>query len=215
MLNSLTTQAALAALATSAIATSSIAGISTYIDDVSRIQDPTNHANFNGLVDEQTLENYTEDGLLLNVNRSYFSWDAPGLDGSEMYYASTGSLGLIDISLVSGDDFDDVDMQLASGWVQDEIDTMYLWVQLYDNGGLVEELNIDMMAGDYLAMTGGGFDQIRIGSYATEEIRDSRNPIARNAIAIDNVSVGTYVPVPAPGTLAISSIALIGLRRRR
>lgn len=215
VLNSLTTKAILAALATSAITSTSLASISTYTDDISRIEDTTNHANFNGLVNEQSLANYTEDGLLLNVNRSYFSWSVPGLDGTEMYYASTGALDLIDISLVSGDDFTDIDMQLGSGWTQEVIGEMYLWVQLYDNGNLVEELDIDMTSGEYLALVGGGFDQIRIGSYVTADIRNSHDTSERNAIAIDNISHGTYVPVPAPGTLAISSIALIGLRRRR
>ncbi len=215
VLNSLTTKATLVALTSSAIASTTLAGISNYIDDVSRIEDPTNHANFNSLVNEQSLQDYTEDGLYLNVNRSYFSWNVPGLDGSEMYYASTGALDLIDISLVSGDDFTDIDMQIGSGWTQESIGDMYLWVQLYDNGSLVEELDIDMTSGDYLALVGGGFDQIRIGSYVSSAVRDSHDSSERNAIAIDNISHGTYVPVPAPSTLAISSVALLGLRRRR
>lgn len=215
MLNTTTTNAIIAATMTAAAASSSLAGISTYTDDVSRIQDMTNHANFNGLVNDQSLENYEEDGLLLDINRSYFSWDAPGLDGTEMYYADTGSLDLVDISLVSGADFNDIDMELSSGWTPNNIGALYIWVQLYDDGNLVQELNIDMTAGDYLALTGGGFDQIRIGSYATAGIRDLRDSSERNAIAIDNISAGTYVPVPTPGTLAISGIALLGLRRRR
>lgn len=215
MLKTSSTNAVIAAMLTAAAASSALAGISTFTDDVSRIQDMTNHADFNGLQNGQSLENYQEDGLLLDINRSYFSWNAPGLDGTEMYYADTGSLDLIDISLVTGADFNDIDMELSSGWTPNNIGAMYIWVQLYDDGSLVQEINVDMTAGDYLALTGGGFDQIRIGSYATAGIRDLRDSSQRNAIAIDNISAGTYVPVPTPGTLAVSSIALLGLRRRR
>ena len=46
---------------------------------------------------------------MAGANRTYFSWEAPGFDGSEMFYANTGSLELVNISLSSGADFNDLD----------------------------------------------------------------------------------------------------------
>jgi len=200
-------------LTAAALTCSTLASVSTYTSDISMIGDITNAANFNELEHQQSLSGYQEDGLELNSDRDYFSWDAPGLDGSEMFYANTGELGLIDISLVDGSDFTDIDMQISSGWSPAEIGTMYLWVQLYSDGDIVGEFDIDATTGDYIGLVGGGFDQISIGSYGSAAIRDSHNESARNAIAIDNISVGTYVPTP--GTLMIAGCGLIGLRRRR
>lgn len=196
-----------------AIVGASNAGIATYTSDSTMIGDVTNSADFNGLVDEQSLDGYQEGGLEVSVSRDYYSWNAPGLDGSEMFYASTGALELVDISLVSGEDFSDIDMQISSGWSPIEVGTMYLWVQLYDGESLVSEFDIDATTGEYVGFIGGGFDLIRIGSYASSEIRDSHDENARNAIAIDNISVGTFVP--APGSLALGFVGLVAMRRRR
>jgi len=200
-------------LAVGVLSSNALASISTYSSDVSLIGGISNSANFNSLVNDQSLLGYEEGGLEVSADRNYFSWNAPGLDGSEMFYANTGALELVDITLVSGADFTDLDMQISSGWSPVEIGPMYLWVQLYDDGGLVQEFDIDATTGDYIGLVGGGFDQILIGSYASAEIRDSHTSNARNAIAIDNIRVGTVVP--APGTLLVSAIGMIGLRRRR
>lgn len=203
----------LAALAIASCSSISLAGISTYASDISQITDITNHANFNSLVNDQSLANYQEDGLVLDTSRNYFSWNAPGLDGSEMYYASTGTLEQVSISLEEGMDFTDMEMQLSSGFSPQSIGTMYLWIQLFDNGQLVGDINLDATTGQYIGLVGGGFDNILIGAYQSAQDRDANDPNARNAVAIDNISVGTAIP--APGTLALSGIALMGLRRRR
>ncbi len=192
---------------------SALASISTYTSDTSLIGGLTNFADFNSLNNFQSLLNYQEDGLQISAHRDYFSWNAPGFDGSEMFYAGTGSLELIDITLVSGDNFGDVDMQISSGWSPIVTGTMYLWAQLYDDGNLVGEFDIDAQSGDYVGFAGGGYDQILIGSYVTADVRDSHDPIARNAIALDNISAGTVVPAPA--TLLVPAMAMIGMRRRR
>lgn len=206
-------QSILATLAVAGLSSMSLAGISTYASDISLIGDITNHANFNGLINDQSLANYQEDGLELDSSRSYYSWDAPGLDGSEMYYASTGSLEQISISLVEGNDFTDMEMQVGSGWSPISIGTMYLWIQLFDNGQLVSEIDLDATTGQFIGLVGGGFDEILIGAYASAGLRDGHNPSERNAIAIDNISVGTVVP--APSVLAVAGMGLMGLRRRR
>lgn len=196
------------------LSTTASAGLFTFTGDSSMIVDVTNSANFNTLVDDQSLTGYEEDGLIVSVDRTYFSWDAPGFDGSEMFYASTGSLEMVDISLSSGDEFNDLDMQVSSGWTPNSVGTVFIWIQLYESGRLVGEFDLNAQSGEYVGIAGGGFDQILIGSYASSEIRDSHNPAARNAIAIDNISVGTYVPAPGSAALLMLS-GVVGTRRRR
>ncbi len=208
-------QASIGLFGAIALTTAASASISTYTHDASLIEDDTNNADFDGLINEQSLLGYEEDGLRVSVERDYFAWNAPGLDGSPHFYASSGSYELVDISLSDEGNFSDFEMQVSSGWTAESIGSVYLWIQLYDNGDLIGELDLNTTSGDYVGITGGGFDQILVGSYVTEERRDEHNANGWNAVAIDNISVGTYVPVPAPGTLAISGVALIGLRRRR
>jgi len=195
-------------------ATGSLASVTTYTSETSLMGSVTNFADFNGLVNDQSLLGYEEDGLGVSVARSYFSWDAPGLDGSEMFYAGTGSLELVDITLVGGQSFSDLEMQVSSGWSPTEIGEMYLWVQVYADGDLIQEIDINATTGDYLGIAGGGFDRLLIGSYVNAETRDSHTANQRNAIAIDNLSVGFVIPAPG-GLLSFSAAGLIGLRRRR
>jgi len=165
------------------------------------------HADFNGIANNQSLMNYQEDGLGVSVNRSYFSWDAPGFDGSEMFYAGTGSLELVEISRTNGEDFNDLDMQISSGWSPNGIGDMYLLIQVYDDGQLTQEFDLNAITGDYVGLVGGGFDRVLIGSYATAEVRDSHVSNERNAIAIDNLRAGTMVPAPS----SIAMLALAGM----
>lgn len=190
------------------------AGISNYTNDASLIVDVTAFSDFNTLTPGQSLMGYEEGGIRTSVNRTYFSWDAPGLDGSEMFYASTGSLEQTEITRTTGEDFSDIDMQISSGWTPNAIGPVYLWVQLLNDGNLVFESNIDIQSGDYVGFVGGGFDEILIGSYASEAVRDARDPAARNAIAIDNISVGTFVPTPGGISLLLAGGLLASGRRR-
>ena len=203
-----------AALAALAFSTGALAGLPVYTNSFSLIQDDTHNANFNALVQQQSLVDYQEDGLNVNVDRDYFSWDAPGFDGSEMYYASTGSLSRYEITLADGGNLNDFEMQVSSGW-QSESSTVYLWIEVFQNDDSVGSFDVDTTYGQYVGIQGINFDTVRIGAYATAELRDAHNESERNALALDNLSVGTYVPVPTPGTLAISATALFGLRRRR
>ena len=204
-------------LVSSALAISAsgvLAGISTYTSDTSLMGSLIGEADFNGLVNNQSLMNYQEGGLGVSINRSYFSWNPQGFDGSEMFYAGTGSLELVEISRTNGEDFNDLDMQISSGWSPDEIGDVYLWIQIYTDGELLQEFDLNTITGDYVGLVGGGFDRVLIGSYVTADIRDSHVANARNAIAIDNLRAGTMIP--APGSIAILAIAgMFASNRRR
>ena len=204
-------------LVSSALAISAsgvLAGISTYTSDTSLMGSLIGEADFNGLVNNQSLMNYQEGGLGVSINRSYFSWNPQGFDGSEMFYAGTGSLELVEISRTNGEDFNDLDMQISSGWSPDEIGDVYLWIQIYTDGELLQEFDLNTITGDYVGLVGGGFDRVLIGSYVTAGIRDSHVANARNAIAIDNLRAGTMIP--APGSIAILAIAgMFASNRRR
>jgi len=190
------------------------AGVVSYTSSTSLMGSVTNFADFNDLINTQSLTNYQEDGLELSVNRNYFSWDAPGFDGSEMYYANTGSLELVDISMVDGGDFNDLDMQISSGWASDALSDVYLWIQIYNGNQLVQEFDINSIAGAYVGLSGGGFDRVLIGSYASAENRDAHDASARNSIAIDNLRAGTMVPSPS-GLSILITMGLIATRRGR
>ena len=190
-----------------------LAGISTYTSDTSLMGSLIGEADFNGLVDSQSLMNYQEDGLGVSINRSYFSWNPQGFDGSEMFYAGTGSLELVEISRTNGEDFNDLDMQISSGWSPNEIGDVYLWIQIYNDGELTQEFDLNTITGDYVGLVGGGFDRVLIGSYAAAGIRDSHVSNERNAIAIDNLRAGTMIP--APGSIAIFAMGGIFATCRR
>lgn len=191
----------------------SMAGIAHYTSDASQLTSVTNYADFNSLVDGQSLLHYQQDGLDVSSNRSYFSWDAPGFDGSGMYYPNTGALEMVEITMVDGADFADLEMQVSGGWTGGVTGTNYIWVQVLSAGSLVGEFDVDVLSGRYLGITGGGFDQIMIGAYATASSRDAHNPNARNAIAIDNLRAGS-VPTPGVATTLLAA-GMLGSRCRR
>ncbi len=86
-------------------------------------------------------------------------------------------------------------------------------MQAFNNGSLVYQADRDLsVPGEYLGLMGGGFDEVRIGSYVNAATRDLHDAAQRNAIAIDNLRAGS---IPAPGTLAVPAIVMLGLRPRR
>ncbi len=191
----------------------SLAGIAHYTSHDSLMASVSNYADFNALVNGQSLLHYQQDGLDVSSSRTYFSWDAPGFDGSEMFYPNTGALEMVGISMADGASFADLEMQVSGGWTGGVVGTNYIWVRAFSAGSLVGEFDVDIQSGQYLGITGGGFDQIMIGAYATASTRDAHNPSARNAIALDNLRAGT-VPVPG-GAATLLAMGLIASRRRR
>lgn len=210
-----TTASLLAAVATMTTSAAFGSSVSSHVAEGSLISPAENWARFDSLQTEDDLSGYTEDGIALDVTGIQYDWSAPGLDSSGFYYASAGVFSLVEVSLVSGDDFGAMDMQIGSGWNQNAGTTMYLWAQVYNDGSLVDEFDINAMVGSHVGFSGGDFDMIRIGAYASAGLRDAHNEQNRNAIGIDNVRVGNLVPAPSGIALGGVAIVLGGTRRRR
>lgn len=190
------------------------ADVTAFLGENTLIGPKTNLAEFEGIPDESSLMGYSEDGLSVSVDASAYNWNAPGLDGSGVFYANTGTRSLIDISLMSGEDFGAMDLQFSTGWDANNPTTVYLWVQVWNDGQMVQELDINGVSGQFLALAGDDFDLVRIGSYQSSSERDEHLESNKNAIVVDNISVGTLVPTPgAAGLLAVGGLA--ASRRRR
>jgi len=173
-------------------------------------------ATFDELAEGDDLLGYAEQGISVSVDATAFQWGAPGMGGSNIYYADTGTLSRVAISLESGDAFSNIEMQIASGWNIGTPGAEYLWVQVFDEKELLLELDVDLISGGMLSLAGDqSFNTILIGAYATAEIRDEHDPLARNAIALDNIRVNATAGVPAPSTLALGAFGLAACSRRR
>ena len=184
-------------------------------------EDPLREARFEGLADGDALANYTEDGIRVSVDAPAFQWDAPGMDGSGVYYADTGVRSLVEVSLDDFSSFSAIEMQISSGWNSDEIGAEYLWVQVFSDGGetLATELNLDLISGGVLSLASADISSVRIGSYVNATRRDAHDEFFKNAIVLDNIRVSTLEgiqSVPAPGPLALGAMGgLCAARRRR
>jgi len=175
-----------------------------------------NIATFDNLAEGDSLVGYTENGIVVDVFGSSFQWDAPGMGGSSLYYADTGALSQVAISLESGISFSSIEMQISSGWNIGSRGTEFVWVQVFDDKDLVIEFDIDMISGGVLSLSGDqSFDTVLIGAYASDAIRDSHNPWARNAIALDDIRINGEARIPAPSSLALGALGILGASRRR
>ena len=199
------------AVATAAfVAVGSHAGVSAYTSNTSEIVNVTNTALFDDIVTNTPLQNYTEDGLRVHIDDFAFGgFTPPGFDGSGFWYPNGGVTELGDITKTDGTDFDSIDFQVSHGFGGNQI---WVWMQVYNDGGLIAEFDFDVIGGTYIGVTGGGFDQILVGSYADGATRDEHDPANLNAIAIDNMNAGI---IPAPGALAVLGLAGLTARRRR
>jgi len=182
--------------------------------------DTFREARFEGLDDGDALANYTEDGIRVSVDAPAFQWDAPGMDGSGVYYADTGVRSLVEVSLDDFSSFSAIEMQISSGWNSNQIGPEYLWVQVFSDGGktLATEIDLDLISGGVLSLASADISSVRIGSYVNAQRRDAHDEFFKNAIVLDNIRVSTLVgteALPAPGTLALGAMGGLCVARRR
>lgn len=130
------------------------------------------------------------------------------------WYPNGGDFGWTEIVMANGADFNDIGVDLGSGFGPGGKVVEY---ELLLNGSpVLSGLITTPAASDgYIGFSGGGFDQVRLRnpSQSGGRIGDGR----QNALAIDNVELaGTAVP--EPGSVALLAAGLLGIaaaKRRR
>lgn len=171
---------------------------------------PDGWAKFDTLKTGDSLDGYTEAGMVVDTNWTEYQWQPLGFDASGCYYQNGGYSGQTYISQVGGADFNAVEFQVSDGWYKNDI---FAWVQVYNNGSQVASYDYNVNAGTVIGVGGGGFDEIRVQAYYDAASRDAHSPSSYGALAIDNLK---YAAVPAPGALALLGAGgLIAGRRRR
>jgi hypothetical protein len=123
-----------------------------------------------------------------DVPDEFWGYPFPGGDGTPSLYFNGGDTDVLGITRLDGADFDTIEMQVGAGWGGP---TVYLWVQAFEDGVQVASFDHDAQYGDYIGVTGGGFDELRIGGYNTAEDRNLHQETTYQALAVDNVSTGT------------------------
>ena len=129
-------------------------------------------------------------------------------DGSPSCYFNGGANDVMQITRIDGGDFNTVEFQAGDGWCKPNL---HFWVRAFNNGGMVAEFDIDASWGDYIGITGGGYDELRVAGYYDAATRDLHDEFAYNAAAVDNVCFSGSAPGPSinvggscPGTVTVA-----------
>ena len=197
------------ALAACGLATGALGQVDYY--EGSQIVNVQGLATFDDLMNGSPLQNYMEDGLTLDVNDFAFVFTPPGFlpEWGPPYYPNGGIDDLDNITRTDGQNFQALEMNVSHGFAGT---TIYVWIQAFLDGGLVDEFDVNIQGGTLVGLK-GAFDEVRMGSFADAATRDTHNPLALNAIALDNV---IYGQIPAPGAIALLGLAgVVGRHRRR
>ncbi len=159
-----------------------------------------------GLSDPMTFDGFTLDQVNGDTNGIWTTYNPGGGTGLG-WYPNGGDSGYTQIVLASGADFVDVGLFVGSG----NGGHNYLAYQLLNNG---IQIAAGVLSGHqtpfhWLAITGGGFDTINLrdGNNGSIAIGDG----SHNALAFDKIAA----TVPAPLTLSLFAIGLLGLARVR
>jgi MYXO-CTERM domain-containing protein len=140
----------------------------------------------------------------------FWGYAFPGGDGTASCYFNGGANDVMGIQRTDGHGFDTMELQVGAGFGGP---TVYLWIQALSGGVQVASFDLDKNYGDYIGITGGGFDEVRIGGYNDADTRNAHSEQGYQALAVDNVSYGG--PVPAPGAAAILGLGALAAGRRR
>lgn len=168
------------------MATTTSAGVDFY-RSTSRIQTSDGLLTFRDITQNgQTLVNYMDQGLTVDVNDFAFVFTPCGFDNPNIYYPNAGVGERITITRNDGRPFDILEMQISHGFAGC---TVYAWITAYDGHTVVGDFDADIAAGSLIGLQ-GTFDRVDISSYNTPELRDEHNPANQNAIALDNMEYG-------------------------
>jgi hypothetical protein len=169
---------------------------------------------------------YTEDGISVNqidqalptpwssYNQIAVTYNPPGFFGSYSWYANGGDVGYTDITEQNGSAFNAV--SILTGFGNSNQGGSYLNYELLMNGAVVLSGSVMQLSGTASPVTfyGGGFDQIFLS--ATQGAPAKIGSGVYQALAIDNIKVGSVSAIPEPGTLAmlLAGLGLLGFAAR-
>ena len=140
----------------------------------------------------------------------FWGYAFPGGDGTASCYFNGGANDIMAFSRLDNGDFDTVEFQVGAGWSGPD---GFYWFTVFNNGVQVDSFDLDAPYGTWVGITGGGFDEVRVGAYVDAASRDAHDDQGYNAVAIDNVGYG-IIPAPtSAGLLALGG--LFAARRRR
>jgi len=176
----------------------------------------TNMATFDNVVTYDDLSAYTEDGMNITVPKdAYDDFDPSNGSGTNTFsggfhYPNAGAYGATHISLIGGGTFNAIDMSEGNGWYST---TTYLAYWGYNGATLLGSGTAALVAGAQMGFTdGGGITDLYIAAFGSAADAEAAGLDSFQAIAIDNVRMGT---VPEPGTLAALGLGLVALARLR
>jgi type II secretory pathway pseudopilin PulG len=184
-------------------------------------------ATFDAVTTGVNLNGYTEDGLLISVDKTAFTgFDPtggadPGAFSGGFHYPSSGANGGTLISTTDGAKILGVEFNVGTGYDQP---TTYFAYEGFANGNPDGSGAFAITSGSVLGFRDpGGFDQLYIGAYENLLQAQSANVVTDfQAVAIDNVKVqlNGVAASPEPGSLMLMGLSAVGLigygwRRRK
>jgi hypothetical protein len=177
-------------------------------------------ANFNSIVNDTDLTNYTEGGLSITLpGFAYESFDpfAGAGNGTPFFYASGGSNGnWLTIETNTMAEMNGVEFQDGNGWYGSGGTVLY-W-QTLNGGNVVSSGDVEVAPGLVVGFSDpNGFDELQV----SQEDGFLGSPPGYDAIAIDNLNVqtGGVQNVPESGEymtlcLALACAGLLYYRRQ-
>ena len=181
----------------------------TFHQGVSEIGVLLGDATFDNMQTFDPLQNYQEDGLILDVDDEAYVFTPPGFDPAwgPPYYPNGGCEDDVVITRIDGLDFEVLEMNVSHGYGGLDI---FVWARAHLDNALVDDFDIDVRGGTLIGFT-GVFDELRISAYSDGATRDLHIEDSFQAIALDNVAFGD---IPEPGTLALLGLGVFLVRRR-
>lgn len=180
-----------------------------FIADDTAIFDDTPLAN--GGTSDGPIDTHGMRFRSVNTNANFWGYAFPGGNGTASMYFNGGASDVLGTTMLDNSDFTQVETMVGAGFGGPNV---FLWVQAMNNGVQVASFDLDTQYGQYIGVTGGGFDEVRIGGYNDAATRDAHSETGFQALAVDNFSYGGRIPAPSAAAL-LGLGGLLAARRRR
>lgn len=172
------------------------------------VASPTNSAVFTGI--SGSLLNYTEDNIIVSVADTQCCF-------SNVHYGNGGNNSYVSISLVGGGAISALDFLLGDGWAGGPFGTSQTTNLVWETVSGTTSTgfgDIVLQRGSTVGWTdSSGFTELRVAANTTNI--DFFGQF--QAIAIDDLRIGTSATVPEPAPVALLALGLvvIGFARRK